>query len=854
MESRRTKKVLFMSLVSLLLCCSMLIGSTFAWFTDSVASGNNTIVAGNLDVELEYATAFDDSGAPTAWDSVENANNLFHPAQTEDTLWEPGHTEVVYLRVRNAGTLALKYNLTAAVYGDPYGAPEKAYTNQAGESFKLSEHLVFNAIPDKVAALAQREDAWLAGGQSAEEAVMGKLNSVTGEDILLKKGEEKVFTLAVYMPTWVGNVANYMTGTDTPEIYISLNLVATQATVENDSFGNTYDENAEYPTVEQTAFADGSASFTFPGETLTGAKATTVTFPAGSFTPGDTLSLVVNSTELDESAAEKYPVIDGFAPIGSVTLTLLVNGEPQTSFNGQSATIATYVAEALDAESIYVRYIDGDQAIEEHFESYEPDTGKLTFTTNHFSEFAVYTNTSAYKYSATLLSGKALNGAIKDAANNTASATNYTVDQTVQSVTFSVFDAGIVGADWEDGTYADADKEGDIRIFVVGGSDVYICVQPGTQIHMNNDSSWMFANMRGLTSINFGGDLVSTSDVTNMYNLFYICEALQAEAFAQAENWDVSNVSDMSGMFRGCDLLTEVDLSNWNTASLKDIRFMFMGDEALVSVDVSGWDTSKITNMSSLFANCKALTTIQGLSGWTAEHVTTMDSMFHTCESLTEIDLSGFRFEDLTSLKSVFTNCYALEKIEGLSNWNTGKVTDMSSLFFNCYALTELDLPNFVRSSVKNLSSMFNSCKALTKLTGTDSWDTSNVTNMNKLFSECEAMPAFDLSGWDVSKVTDMSSLFQGCSSAKEITVTGWTVKAGTKTTYMFVRCGALERIYTDRDWEITGTSSNIFSDCKALTGGYGTSWAKSYESKANYARIDRDGTPGFFTDIKDKP
>ena len=84
--SKSNKRALLASALSLLICATMLAGTTFAWFTDSVTSGKNKIVAGNLDVELEYATAFDAEGNPTAWESVEDKTDLFK----RDTLWEPG--------------------------------------------------------------------------------------------------------------------------------------------------------------------------------------------------------------------------------------------------------------------------------------------------------------------------------------------------------------------------------------------------------------------------------------------------------------------------------------------------------------------------------------------------------------------------------------------------------------------------------------------------------------------------------------------------------------------------------------------------------------------------------------------
>lgn len=91
MKTKRVaKSALLMSALALVLCVSMLVGTTFAWFTDSVTSKNNIIKAGNLDVTLEYSVD------GTTWTAVEEATSLF----SENSLWEPGHTEFVYLRVQ----------------------------------------------------------------------------------------------------------------------------------------------------------------------------------------------------------------------------------------------------------------------------------------------------------------------------------------------------------------------------------------------------------------------------------------------------------------------------------------------------------------------------------------------------------------------------------------------------------------------------------------------------------------------------------------------------------------------------------------------------------------------------------
>lgn len=245
-KSKYTKRALLASVLALMLCAAMLVGSTFAWFTDSVTSGKNQIVAGNLDVELEYQ----DAGGN--WLPVGTETNLFRAADT--TKWEPGHTEYVQLRIRNAGSLALKYSFTANVFADEAGKiDERQYTAMDGNKFKLSDYLVFSKTEgaDKV---TDRESLWIAD-EAAEKALMGTkafANLKMQSDKLLP-GVAEEFTLAVYMPTWVGNEANQLTSAKEaegePTIYFGLNLFATQTPHEKDSFGENYDASAELPTL-----------------------------------------------------------------------------------------------------------------------------------------------------------------------------------------------------------------------------------------------------------------------------------------------------------------------------------------------------------------------------------------------------------------------------------------------------------------------------------------------------------------------------------------------------------------------------------------------------------------------------
>lgn len=232
---KSTKGALLLSALSLIMCASMLIGSTFAWFTDSVTAGRNKIVAGNLDVVLEYKKPNSND-----WESVTGQTVLFG----EDALWEPGHTEVVALRIRNAGTLALKYDLATTVY------EEVAGTNEKDESFLLSEYLElgYSAIQQDGTV----GDLLMGLILGSRDQAVALANSEFGASVdnpnpVIFPGEAHVCALAITMPETVGNEANYKTGTTPPSVRFGVTLLATQATVEKDSFDNQYDAEAEFP-------------------------------------------------------------------------------------------------------------------------------------------------------------------------------------------------------------------------------------------------------------------------------------------------------------------------------------------------------------------------------------------------------------------------------------------------------------------------------------------------------------------------------------------------------------------------------------------------------------------------------
>lgn len=214
------------------------------------------------------------------------------------------------------------------------------------------------------------------------------------------------------------------------------------------------------------------------------------------------------------------------------------------------------------------------------------------------------------------------------------------------------------------------------------------------------------------------GDLVDlnhidTSIITDMSDLFNDTER-DVELHIRnikIDQWDVSNVTNMSWMFFGCDkfLGTGAGFENWDTSKVTKTYAMFDGCYRFNGTGLDSWDVSNVTNMSSMFYDCKNFEGV-GLGKWDVSNVKNMMSMFHNCKN----------FEGV-----------------GLENWNTSNVTNMEDMFMSC----------------ENL-----------ECTGLDKWDVSNVKNISMMFYGCRKFRC-NLSNWDLSKINpnNKKKVFYGC-------------------------------------------------------------------------------------------
>ena len=243
MKFKRT--ILLMMLLSVML--TAVTGGTIAWFTDSVSSTENVIQSGNLDMVVEYKTSLDGE-----WAELKEDTKLFK----ENALYEPGYTELVFLRVKNAGNLAFKYKADLAINNSVIG------TSVLGNEIKLSDYMQAGIyVQDEYSSGANyweilgptmfRDRATALSSLTLTDmnkmTEEGTLTLATDKPVLPGEQTSQVIVLALHMPETVGNEANHKTGTAAPQINLGLHIAATQFTHEEDIFDNQYDKDATYP-------------------------------------------------------------------------------------------------------------------------------------------------------------------------------------------------------------------------------------------------------------------------------------------------------------------------------------------------------------------------------------------------------------------------------------------------------------------------------------------------------------------------------------------------------------------------------------------------------------------------------
>ena len=362
-SSKSTKRALVTSALAILMCVAMLIGTTFAWFTDTASTGVNKIQAGNLNIELQMK---DNDGK---WVNAEGKTLPFLvngkiPAEGTQILWEPGCTYTLpELRIVNNGNLALKYKVVVS------GIQGSAKLNEAIDwTMKL-------------------DDADFIMG--SEHSLAAKNNDTADFDS---------FTISGTMDKNAGN--EYQNESIDG---ISINVYATQDTVENDSFGNTYDKDADGTPQFDTWYDNVATTVTVAatGDTVVKDRETAptiqTTVPAGS-TTANKLTLIKSKGETPANIT----VVTGTKALTAEVKLIDQDGNKVNAKSGKFFTVSMELGKNLNVVNFYhnemalTKVADVNSLTANDQYCYDAATGYVTFTTDDFSPFTAIVSDSAF--------------------------------------------------------------------------------------------------------------------------------------------------------------------------------------------------------------------------------------------------------------------------------------------------------------------------------------------------------------------------------------------------------------------------------------------------------------------------
>ncbi len=366
---KKTKQALMLSVVSLILCISMLLGTTYAWFTDNVTSSGNIIQSGNLDAEMYWT---DDLASGDWYNAETEADGV--PFDYDN--WEPGYTEVRYVKIKNAGNLAFKYSLTLG---------------SVAEVGKLAEVI---GVYYSTGVLANVENRNLEG-MSSLGYLADALNGGEAARGELSMGSETIIAVALHMDETAGN--EYQ-GESVGDGFV-FKLVATQATAENDSFDNKYDEDALFPELK-----DGTVSVSIKGKVKNGKLKEDVSLTSED---GRYVAVVQEGTLIREGVEElKFSVANKEKTDSNVALEeneilramdVHVEGLDDANTVPVLVTVKEAMSKALNIGNYALYHVEGDKTVVmtandltvHNGFTYDPATGDVVLAMAKFSEVAI---------------------------------------------------------------------------------------------------------------------------------------------------------------------------------------------------------------------------------------------------------------------------------------------------------------------------------------------------------------------------------------------------------------------------------------------------------------------------------
>jgi len=360
----------------------------------------------------------------------------------------------------------------------------------------------------------------------------------------------------------------------------------------------------------------------------------------------------------------------------------------------------------------------------------------------------------------------------------------------------------------------------------------------GSQYNISEINQWgtiewsSMENAFALTNF-FAGNLqfVNATDIPNLSNVSSMANMFagnpQLNSPFNINSWNISNVTNLSGMFEGCRNFNQA-LSLWNTANVTDMSSMFE-NAVNFNQNVGNWNTSNVTNMSKMFKD--ASTFNRNIGNWNTTSVTNMSEMFFSnigsgFPSAFNQNIGSWNTSSVTDMSGMFEGAIVFN--QNVGNWNTSNVNNMANMFNQAFSFNQ-NIGNWNTSSVTNMSSMFESDFVFFTApfatislfnnggsTSIENWNTSNVTDMGRMFFRAENFNK-NLGNWNISSCQNLTEMLDrsglNCSNYSQ-TIIGWNNNPGTPNNRVlgatFMEYGpeavaAINNLIFNKDWGFSG-------------------------------------------------
>lgn len=348
--NKTSKRALLTSVLSIALCLSMLIGTTFAWFTDTASTAVNKIQAGTLDVDIVDATNNTLNGKTLYFRDVNGKTNI---------LWEPGATfNLDTFRIVNKGNLALKYKVViSGIDGSAELLNVINFTVKKGDAAPVELAGWEGVLLPKGAEATGRADVETTG----LIAISGKMDEQAGNQ---------------YQGLSIDG--------------LGITVYATQYTYESDSEDNTYDAGADMTPDNLEQRVQGSAEVTADADTIVTTKdaSASAVIPAGALTANTTVTLsktpVATSGNITVDAAQSAATYE-------ISLTDSAGNKltAADSFFTVDLTVGKLSIKKFLHDAQELTPVASKDAVGDGTYFYDKVTGVITFGTTHFSPFTV---------------------------------------------------------------------------------------------------------------------------------------------------------------------------------------------------------------------------------------------------------------------------------------------------------------------------------------------------------------------------------------------------------------------------------------------------------------------------------